>query len=123
MLEIVRPSERAKRQLITLKRNFGIENWNVLCRWALCISLAERTEPSHVPRQSPSNIEMNWKTFAGRNEHVYTAILKLAHSRCKSEMSLSQFFQSHLERGIGQMLTNERTSSILSLLDRHAEAA
>ncbi|WP_435947067.1 DndE family protein [Dryocola sp. BD586] len=32
-IDNVRLSEKAKQQLITLKRRTGIENWNVLCRW------------------------------------------------------------------------------------------
>lgn len=45
MIETVRVSEKAKVQLITLKRRTGIQNWNVLCRWALCSSLAESLNP------------------------------------------------------------------------------
>ena len=45
----VRTSKTAKEQLIKLKRITKIENWNILCRWALCRSLAEPTIPSPVP--------------------------------------------------------------------------
>ncbi|WP_077953634.1 DndE family protein [Salmonella enterica] len=46
-IEHVRLSEKAKQQLITLKRRTGIDNWNVLCRWAFCLSLAEKAVPPH----------------------------------------------------------------------------
>ena len=42
-LETVRLSQRGKEQLIKLKRVTGIKQWNVLCRWALCVSLADPT--------------------------------------------------------------------------------
>ena len=48
MIETVRISEKGKTQLITLKRRTGIQNWNVLCRWAFCISLKEQKEKIEV---------------------------------------------------------------------------
>jgi Domain of unknown function (DUF1832). len=39
MIKIVRVNEDCKERLITLKRYTGIQNWNVLCRWAFCISI------------------------------------------------------------------------------------
>ena len=41
-IDHIRLSQQAKDQLIKLKRVTGIEHWNVLCRWALCVS-ADRT--------------------------------------------------------------------------------
>ena len=41
----VRVDERAKNQLTTLKRRTGIKNWNVLCRWALCVSTRRTLHP------------------------------------------------------------------------------
>jgi DNA sulfur modification protein DndE len=41
----IRLSEQAKNQLITLKRRTGVSQWNVLCRWAVCRSLAEPGRP------------------------------------------------------------------------------
>ena len=33
----VRLSNQAKEQLIRLKTRTGIQQWNILCRWALCL--------------------------------------------------------------------------------------
>ena len=40
-IDHIRFSQQAKDQLIKFKRVTGIEHWNILCRWALCVSLAE----------------------------------------------------------------------------------
>ncbi|MGL6135731.1 MAG: DndE family protein, partial [Planktothrix sp.] len=48
-VERIRLSQTAKEQLTKLKRITKIDNWNILCRWALCRSLAESTIPSPVP--------------------------------------------------------------------------
>ena len=34
-----------KDKLIRIKSRTGIQNWNVLCRWALCWSLNEESIP------------------------------------------------------------------------------
>jgi DNA sulfur modification protein DndE len=47
MIENVRISEKAKNQLITLKRRTGIQNWNTLCRWGL-VHLACRRHKAAV---------------------------------------------------------------------------
>ena len=38
-------SQPEKDRLIRIKAKTGIQNWNVLCRWALCWSLAESSIP------------------------------------------------------------------------------
>ncbi|EKK5432484.1 DNA sulfur modification protein DndE, partial [Enterobacter hormaechei] len=70
-IEMVKVSEKGKQQLITLKKRTGIENWNILCRWALCVSLAESSVPPHEDIITDSNIEMSWKTFAGEFSEIY----------------------------------------------------
>ncbi len=48
-LDRIKLSQTAKDQLIKLKRVTKIPTWNLLCRWALCRSLAEPSIPSPVP--------------------------------------------------------------------------
>ena len=69
-IDIIRLSEKQKQQLIVLKRRTGIENWNVLCRWALCLSLADPTEPPKEDIPTDSNVEMTWKTLTGGESEV-----------------------------------------------------
>ena len=102
-IDIIRLSEKQKQQLIILKRKTGIDNWNVLCRWALCMSLAEPTAPPKEDIPSDSNIEMTWKTFAGEHSELYLALLAEAynkHSAAISEIEPALFIKIHLNRGI-----------------------
>ncbi len=118
-LETVRLSERAKHQLIKLKRKTGIENWNVLCRWAYCLSLAEHTVPPDENIVLDSNVEMNWKTFGGKDENIYLALLKY---RChKDELGiedsvLEKYFKLHLHRGISYLAHSKKIESIVDLM-------
>ncbi|OON62704.1 DNA sulfur modification protein DndE [Massilia sp. KIM] len=105
IIDVVRVSEKAKHQLLTLKRRTGILQWNVLCRWALLASLAERTIPPHEEIVTDSNVEMSWKTFAGTLDDAITAVVRQrAHEDKVAEDQLPQFFKIHLHRGIAYLL-------------------
>lgn len=118
MIETVKVSEKAKIQLITLKRRTGIENWNVLCRWAFCTSIKEKKLLPNENIITDSSIEMTWKTFAGTDEELYLALL--IH-RAKQDgidldkQSINHYFKLHLHRGISY-LNSTNINSIQHLL-------
>ncbi len=102
----IKLSDHARTQLLTMKRRTGIQNWNVLCRWALCLSLAEKAVPPPENIPSDSSVEMNWSTFAGRHENVYWALLVTRAQRDGVELSeeaLNSYFRLHLHRGISYL--------------------
>lgn len=109
-MEHIRLSQHAKDQLIKMKRVTGIEHWNVLCRWALCLSLAEQSVPPQSKIPADSNVEMSWKVFGGRHADLYIALLK---ERCVRDGlgtdidTLSQQFKLHLHRGISYLAGNK----------------
>lgn len=113
-----RLSNQAKEQLIRLKTRTGIEHWNVLCRWAFCLSLREGTPPTPIEIPADSNVELTWQVFGGEHADLYLALLI---QRCKldgielSERELSRQFRLHLHRGIGYLATPGETQSIADL--------
>ena len=119
MIETVRVSEKAKIQLITLKRRTGIQNWNVLCRWALCTSLAEKSEPPNEEIPSDSSIEMTWKTFSGGEEELYLALIQLRATKSGLHLereSMNRYFRLHLHRGISYLVGNLKINKIEDLI-------
>src|SRR5271154_1201591 len=102
-IETVRISAQGREQLIRLKRYTGVENWNVLCRWAFCVSVAEVTKPPATIVKTDGGIEMTWKTFAGPQAELYMALLK---NRCVQDGiecddgNLAEQFRLHLHRGL-----------------------
>jgi DNA sulfur modification protein DndE len=42
----IRLSSQARDQLIRLKTKTGIAHWNILCRWAFCLSLKQPAVPT-----------------------------------------------------------------------------
>ena len=77
-IENIRLSQVARDQLVQMKRYCGIGQWNILCRWAYCLSLAESSPPRKQPVPSDSSVEMTWRTFGGADDEVYR---ELAHVR------------------------------------------
>ena len=114
MIDPVKVSERAKNQLITLKRRTGVENWNVLCRYALTRSVAEPSVPpeEHIPLDS--NIEMSWKTFGGEYADVYEQLMRhrvATDYPDASEDVLRRQFYLHLHRGISYLMADKQSLS------------
>ncbi|WP_086775562.1 DNA sulfur modification protein DndE [Vibrio coralliirubri] len=111
-IETVRLSEKAKGQLITVKKNTKIDNWNVLCRWALMLSLKEESIPPHEDIVTNSNVEMTWKVFGGEYSDIYLAMLR---QRIKTDFGkidedeLYYHFKLHLHRGISYLSNKSRT--------------
>lgn len=118
-IEHIRLSQPAKDQLIKLKRVTGIEHWNVLCRWALCLSLSEQSVPPASKIPADSNVEMSWKVFGGRYADLYLALLK---ERCVRDglgtepEVLAQQFRLHLHRGISYLAGNRDLRKIDDLI-------
>ena len=114
-IETIHLSQQAKDQLVKLKRITGIQNWNVLCRWAFCLSLADDSIPAPTKIPSDSSVEMTWKVFGGTYQEIYLAILL---ERCKKDNlvidneTLVTQFKLHLHRGIGHLTHLKRNDDI-----------
>ncbi|MGV4276335.1 DNA sulfur modification protein DndE [Citrobacter farmeri] len=103
-IDMIRLSEKQKQQLITLKRKTGVENWNVLCRWALCMSLADTTIPPKENIPSDSNVEMTWRTFAGAEHKIYESIVLFRYKNDMTEQNIHDFIKTHISRGLNILL-------------------
>ena len=112
-------SETAKEQLIKLKRNTKLEQWNILCRWALCRSLAESSTPAPIPVSKNSNVELTWEVFGGEIADILLIALK---QRCHQDglgtesETLKQQFRLHLHRGIGYLAGDGNLKNIEDLI-------
>lgn len=114
-LESIRVSQRSREILITLKRKTGIANWNILCRWAFCASLANPNKPVAAAGVIESNIEMEWDTFAGAASEVLIAAFNVRALNDGVPFERSQrssYFRSHLERGISQLQNIKNLSDL-----------
>ena len=124
VIKTVRTSSQGRDQLIKIKRYTGLKNWNVVCRWALCASLAERTAPAANRIKSEEGaltVEMEWHTFGGEDAELYLALIR---QRCirdglpTDDDTVREQFQRHLDRGIGYLAADKRLKSIAELVER-----
>ncbi|MBD1899396.1 DNA sulfur modification protein DndE [Trichocoleus sp. DQ-A3] len=119
-IDRIRLSQTAKDQLSKLKRNTKIDQWNILCRWAFCRSLAEPTIPSPVPIPADSNVEMTWRVFGGELSDILLIALK---QRCYNDRlgtdreTLATQFRLHLHRGIGYLAGDPNIKKIENLIE------
>lgn len=115
----IRLSQQSKDHLSRLKGKTGIKNWNILCRWALCYSLSEKTIPTDIPNNSESNLEMSWYTFAGEFDEIYDALLKewcLEVGLPTDRDTIVKYFRLNLERGIAHLCGTGLIKNIQDLL-------
>lgn len=106
IIKQIRLSQQAKDQLSRLKAKTGIRNWNILCRWALVYSLAEKTVPADLPIEADSNLEMSWYTFGGEYYEIYEALVKAWCLRMDlpvDDEAVARYFRLNLERGIAHL--------------------
>src|SRR5271169_5899480 len=119
-IETIRISVQGREQLSRLKRYTGIEHWNVLCRWAFCVSLAEPSVPPMSKIPADGSIEMTWKVFAGPYQELMDALLKVRCARdgwdC-DETNLATAFRLHLHRGIAFLAAKRDIRNVVDFLE------
>ncbi|MES1022364.1 DNA sulfur modification protein DndE [Gloeocapsa sp. BRSZ] len=119
-LDRIHLSQTAKDQLTKLKRITKIDQWNILCRWGFCRSLAEPAIPSPVPIPADSNVEMTWRVFGGELSDILAIALK---QRCHNDglgtdkETLATQFRLHLHRGIGYLAGDPNIKKIEDLIE------
>lgn len=117
-VEVVRLGPQTKTRLTTLKRRTHIDNWNVLSRWAFCLSISD-PEPVGVHHLDPGTaIEMTWRTFAGEYDSVYEMLLidraEIDQTNV-GEMHLSDLLRAHISRGVARLTAMKDIDSIAEM--------
>lgn len=118
-IETVRIDEHGREQLIWLKRNTRIETFNVLCRWALCHSLAEPTRPPNRSFKGEAAVDIAWRVFGGAHHDLYLALVKARLRRDglpTDEQSVQDQFRLHVHRGLGYLVADKEIRSIAALV-------
>jgi len=111
----IKLSADEKQKLITIKKKTKIDNWNVICRWALCASLAEKSVPPDEILKSDSNIEMSWKIFTSGADDIYSSlVLVKAHQQgydISDKEKLTKYIRLHIKRGISYVNANKEIAA------------
>ena len=114
MIDTVYTSKQAKDQLIKLKRVTGIKNWNVLCRWAFCLSIRNDSNLTlDNNRIQGGGVEMSWKTFAGEYAEIFSEFL---NQKYDSQSKLQNAVCGHIDRGIIELVSKIKSIQDLAFL-------
>ena len=116
-IETVKTTQNAKNILGRIKSNTGIQNWNIICRWAFCLSLKQESAP-RVVDEKLDGVEMTYETFAGKHSNIYLALLINSLKKHKLEihqLNLNKYLRAHINRGIS-ILYNLKMKNISDML-------
>ena len=113
--------------LINLKKKTKVSSMNILCRWALCLSLSESTilrdieENKKEETNSELSIEIRWETFTGRENEIYLSLLKqycLDQEIDITEPNLQKIMRLHVQRGLGYLKSDiNNPEGLISILN------
>jgi len=118
-VDVIRLGPFTKTRLVTLKRRTGIDTWNVLCRWAFCLSLADAAPVSEHHDDPGADIEMTWKTFAGEYTEVYEALVLHRAESEEIELNVNSealLLRRHIVRGVARLAARRDLGSISDFL-------
>ena len=114
-IENLKLSERSSIEISTIKKHTKIETMNVICRWALTVSLSSDLPPPPLAKEDKILREIDWKIFAGEYEHLIMALLKSRLKQEKIEINnetLNDQLRSHVQRGLSLIASQKHIRSI-----------
>ena len=114
-IESLKLSDRSSNEISTIKRNTKIETMNIICRWALTVSLSSDLPPPPLAKEDKILREIDWKIFAGDYEHLIMALLKDRLFQEKIEITndtLNDQLRAHVQRGLSLIASQKKIRSI-----------
>ena len=120
-VESLKLSERSSIEITTIKRNTKIETMNVICRWALTVSLSSDLPPPPLAKEDKIIREIDWKIFAGDYEHLIMALLKSRMVQEQLEItneSMSDHLRVHVQRGLSLIAAQKNIRSITDFIEQ-----
>ena len=108
-IDILRTSSNVKSSLTRIKTITGISNWNIICRWALCLSLKQTSLPREV-EEKLDGVEIDYDTLVGKNKSIYTQLLinnLVANKVTVDKKNLTKYLYAHVNRGVNIIYTNK----------------
>lgn len=118
MIDRIRLSSIAKNQLSSIKRKTGIEHYNIICRHALCLSLANPSIPPAEIFNFNGGIDIDWKTFSGGNEVLYHNLILIRLLSDSEDINIENVRQSvsrHVHRGLSYLASKVEIDLSLAL--------
>ncbi len=123
-VDTIRLGKQSRDQLVKIKRNTGIENWNIVCRWAFSVSIREETCPPLEKTSKEDGVEITWKVFAGDQSEIFATLLNVDLIRRKTknaDLDANELLHAHLRRGLGFLASGSDIRTIEAFLGKWLE--
>ena len=120
-VESLKLSERSSIEISNIRRNTKIETMNIICRWALTVSLSSDLPPPPLAKEDKIIREIDWKTFAGEYEHLIMALLKSRMVKEQIEITnenLNDHLRVHVQRGLSLIAAQKNIRSITDFIEQ-----
>ena len=108
-IDVLRTSMNVKNSLSRIKTLTGIPNWNIICRWAFCLSIKQTSLPREV-EEKLDGVEIDYDTLFNKNKSIYTQLLinnLITHNIEIDKKSLTKYLYAHVNRGVNIIYTNK----------------
>ena len=108
-IDNLKTSTNLKNFLTRIKTNTGIANWNVICRWAFCLSLKQTSLPREVDEKL-DGVEIDYDILVGKNKTIYTQLLinnLITHKVEINKKNLTKYLNAHVNRVANIIYTNK----------------
>lgn len=118
IVERIRLTAAAKNQLISLKRKTSIEHYNVLCRHAFCLSIANPSIPPNEVFNFNGGVDIDWRVFTGGYESLYLNLLLLRMRQdgyTINDVTVRQMLAQHVHRGLSYMSSRTDEDLLMGL--------
>lgn len=109
----IRLHRAAKAHLATLKERAGLRRDDVVCQWALSVSLSTPELPK-IRRPQPGDVDVDWHGEHTALADVYAALVERHAQRGGVDPSpdqLWEYLRAHLQRGLELLV--ERTDDVI----------
>ena len=100
----IRFTDSERQCLVDLKRRTGIQAWNVLCRWAVCLSLGTDERVALRPDgERRDALEIDWETLAGSIADHLLVLAEERRGEKDPDTDLRTLLTAHFSRGVSQL--------------------
>jgi DNA sulfur modification protein DndE len=118
----IRYSQQVRNSLMTVKRRTKLQHFHTVCRWGLCISLAdERPARSQKAETSADSAvyDLPWTRFGQEFSELLAELLKIRAVKegieC-TDTNLQKLAEAHITRGVRRLAANKDIRSIVDLV-------
>ena len=116
-IDSIKTSSNVKIALTRIKSITRIPTWNVICRWAFCLSLKQTSLPREVDEKL-DGVEIDYDILVGKNKTIYTQLLinnLIKHKVELNKRNLIKYLNAHINRGVN-IIYNYKLKDISGLL-------